>query len=466
VRGSSTTIMSNAEVIDILKSIQSRLSAIEAKVGTGGGGASAGAAAGGDGEGGSAAAEAYQELIDEHISAFKAACEAIGGDTAPLGNLVEQAALATKALIQTASESKAPDASAMQGVLGPLSGKIQEIVAYRDAHRATKEKNTLWAIAESAGAFGWVAVPKTPGPYVKEMVGSAQFYTNKILREFKGKDENQVAFANSYVDFHNAVIGYIKQYHTTGLTWNPNGGVAKAPATPAAPAAAPAPKKAPAAAKPAAKAGGAGLFAELNKGDGITSALKKVDRSQTNKDKKISGVVKAKAAPVKKAAAPKQPPVCELRGNKWAIDFQFHPEQPITIEVEKRQAVNIYKCDGAVIIIKGICNSILIDNCKKTGVVFDGAVSTCEIVNSQSIKVQALQAVPTVSIDKTAGAQVILSKDSMDTEIVTGTSSELNVIFPGATDDADPIELPIPEQFKTVVKEGKLVTEQVDHSGG
>lgn len=34
----------------------------------------------------------------------------------------------------------------------------------------------------------------------------------------------------------------------------------------------------------------------------------------------------------------------------------------------------------------------------------------------------------------------------------------MNVILPGKTDADDPIELPIPEQFKTTVKNNKLHT--------
>jgi adenylyl cyclase-associated protein len=59
---------------------------------------------------------------------------------------------------------------------------------------------------------------------------------------------------------------------------------------------------------------------------------------------------------------------------------------------------------------------------------------------------------------KKKGIQIYLPKTSLDTEIVTATSSEMNVILPGKTDADDPIELPIPEQFKTTVKNNKLHT--------
>ncbi len=47
----------------------------------------------------------------------------------------------------------------------------------------------------------------------------------------------------------------------------------------------------------------------------------------------------------------------------------------------------IYKCEGAVIQIEGKLNSIAMDGCKKTGLVFDECLATCEIINCQSVQV-------------------------------------------------------------------------------
>jgi len=43
--------------------------------------------------------------------------------------------------------------------------------------------------------------------------------------------------------------------------------------------------------------------------------------------------------------------------------------------------------------------------------------------------------VPTVSIDKTDGCMVYLSKDSLNTQIVTAKSSEMNILIPDGTGD-------------------------------
>ena len=42
--------------------------------------------------------------------------------------------------------------------------------------------------------------------------------------------------------------------------------------------------------------------------------------------------------------------------------------------------------------------------------------------------------VPTISIDKTDGCQMFLSKDSIGVEIITAKSSEMNVMIPNGED--------------------------------
>jgi len=43
--------------------------------------------------------------------------------------------------------------------------------------------------------------------------------------------------------------------------------------------------------------------------------------------------------------------------------------------------------------------------------------------------------VPTVSIDKTDGCMIYLSKDSLNTQIVTAKSSEMNILVPDGSGD-------------------------------
>ena len=74
---------------------------------------------------------------------------------------------------------------------------------------------------------------------------------------------------------------------------------------------------------------------------------------------------------------------------------------------------------------------------------------------TDSFPEQVLGKVPTVSVDKTDGCQMFLNAESVNAEIVTAKSSEMNVMIPKGEDF---VEMAIPEQFKTVIQGGKLVT--------
>lgn len=60
--------------------------------------------------------------------------------------------------------------------------------------------------------------------------------------------------------------------------------------------------------------------------------------------------------------------------------------------------------------------------------------------------------------------QLYLSEASLGVAITTAKSSAINVVVPG-DGSSDPLELPVPEQFVSTFKQGKLVTEAVTHSG-
>lgn len=51
------------------------------------------------------------------------------------------------------------------------------------------------------------------------------------------------------------------------------------------------------------------------------------------------------------------------------------------------------------------------------------------------LKFQVLGKVPTITIDKTDGCQMYLSKQSLEVEIVSSKSSEMNVLLPNEAGD-------------------------------
>lgn len=454
-----------------LASLVSRLEAVASRLEASGGAGGGAAPASGGAAGGSASVDGYQAIVDGSFKTFMDLSASIGGDVATQAAMVQKAFNAQLAFIVMASKSKQPAQTDLPALLKETSDAIAEICAFQESNRRSKQSNHLSVISSSIPALGWVTISPKPCPFIKEMRDAGMFYLNRVIKEFKDTDKSQVEWARAFGATLQEMHDYVKSVHTTGLVWNKSGADAKVPAS--APAAA-APKKAAApvqAAAPGSDAKG-GLFAALNKGGGVTSGLKKVDRSQmTHKNPELRAGSKVEAGAVKAKAAPKKfggpvvakDPVHRLVGKKWEVEHQKGNNE-LVIEGNMKQTVYVYKCEHSTLVIKGKVNSITVDSCKKFAVVFDSAMAAFEMVNCQGIQVQVNGNVPTVSIDKTDGAQVYLSKESMGTQIVSAKSSEMNVLVPTGA-DGEFEEAPLPEQYRSVFKDGKWFTEPTDIAG-
>uniref|UniRef100_A0A2K5JR36 Adenylyl cyclase-associated protein n=1 Tax=Colobus angolensis palliatus TaxID=336983 RepID=A0A2K5JR36_COLAP len=148
-----------------------------------------------------------------------------------------------------------------------------------------------------------------------------------------------------------------------------------------------------------------------------------------------------------------------LAGDVETHEYQEDRNDLVISETELKQVAYIFKCEKSTLQIKGKVNSIIIDNCKKLGLVFDNVVGIVEVINSQDIQIQVMGRVPTISINKTEGCHIYLSEDALGCEIVSAKSSEMNILIP---QDGDYREFPVPEQFKTAWDGSKLITEPAE----
>ncbi|KAJ9124002.1 hypothetical protein QFC22_000794 [Naganishia vaughanmartiniae] len=438
------------------------------------------------------AVRAYQEMIiDGPLQEYLQKSQDAGGIIGEQAALVSKLCSAQRDFIQKAGSCAKP--STQQELL-PHLADIQAAIGAVNDFRATEDRkkenrpfgNHFSAVCEGANAWGWIAVEPTPAPFVGDMKDSAQFYTNRVIKEFKDSDPKQVAWARSFIALIEELQKYVKQYHTTGVTWNPKGvpasqyksqasltdAVKSAPSPPPAPAPV-------ASASPSATGGPGGFLAELNKGTAVTSGLKKVDPTmQTHKNPNLraSSVVADKSGPPERPAKPsklasqvqvqKKPAKTELDGTKWNVEYHENTDGPIVIEdTAINQTVYIFACKNAVVQIKGKVNAISMLNCHRTSILLDSVVSQVSITSSPSFTAQILGLCPTLNVEKTDSGNVYLSKECLDTvEIVTGGVSSLNISIPTG-EEGDFEEKPVPEQMKSVIRDGKLVTTIVEHSG-
>jgi len=428
--------------------------------------------------------EAFDVLLRGPVSDYLIKSRDIGREVERHAEMVNYALQTQRTFLKMAASHQEPAQTELQDLLKPISEHIQEIQNFREQNRGSSLFNHLSAVSESIPALGWVAVSQKPGPYVKEMNDAATFYTNRVLKDFKESDKRHVDWVRSYLSIWTEMQSFIKQHHTTGLVWSKIGPIAPPSvfeAPPSAPCAPPPPPPPPgpppvftddASQPPAGTAADqhSALFAQLNQGMAITKGLKHVsDDKKTHKNPNL----RSQETPTKnrnpgsanspRAATQKRPPLLELEGKKWRVE-NFEQKHDLMIEeTELKQVVYVFSCNNSTLQIKGKINSIIIDNCKKLGLVFENVVGIVEIINSKAIQLQVLGTVPTMSINKTEGCQVYLSKSSINCDIVSAKSSEMNIMIPEGDDDYR--EFPVPEQFKTVWDGSRLVTEPTEIAG-
>eukprot|EP00106_Octopus_bimaculoides_P023564 XP_014791006.1 PREDICTED: adenylyl cyclase-associated protein 1-like [Octopus bimaculoides] len=359
---------------------------------------------------------AYDDIIKGPVATFIALSSKINGNVKIQAAMVQEAFNAQRSFLVQVSRSKKPANEQMNHLLNPTSSKLQAIQELREKNRRDPYFNHLSAISESIPALGWVTL-NTPVSYIKEMSDSALFYTNRVLKEFKEKDATHVEWTKAWINALKELQSYVKEYHTTGLSWNPQ------------------------------------ILQKTN------ACLKKVsDDQKTHKNPTLR---KDGACPVKSpanASSKKTPsyggnapvtnvPLIELQDKKWIIEYQNNNQNIQLTDTSMKQTVYIYKCRNSVVKVTGKVNSIVVDNSTKCGIVFDDVISSIEFINCSSVQSQVTGKVPTVSIEKTDGCMVYLSPESLDTEIITAKSSEVNVLVPKG--DGDYTECFIPEQFKS-----------------
>jgi len=171
----------------------------------------------------------FKEILEEHVNLYVTESDKIGGVVAEQAKLFKQACFLELEIISKASGNKKPSPEEFQQMIQPVSEVMSKIAEVESKYRGKDHVNHLKTVAEGTPALGWVCMEPTPGPYVKETIAASEFWSNKILKDFKGKDEGQVNWVKGYNGFLKALVSYILAHHTTGLSWNTTGGRTQAP---------------------------------------------------------------------------------------------------------------------------------------------------------------------------------------------------------------------------------------------
>ncbi|KAH1224570.1 Cyclase-associated protein 1 [Glycine max] len=423
---------------------------------------------------------AFADLIDQYVGRVSGAAEVIGGQVLDVTKLVQEAFNVQKELLIKLRQTQKPNLAGLSEFLKPLNEVITKATKLTEGRRSDFF-NHLKAAADSLSALAWIAYTgkdcgmSMPIAHVEESWQMAEFYSNKVLVEYRNKDPNHVEWAKALKELYlPGLRDYVKSFHPLGPVWSPTGKIfapskASAPAAPPPPSASLFSSESSQASSSKPKEGMSAVFQQISSGN-VTSGLKKVTNDMKTKNRTdrtgVVGAIEKETPASSRVFSKAGPPKFELQmGRKWVVENQIEKKDLVIEDCDSKQSVYIYGCKNSVLQISGKVNNITIDKCTKMGVVFKDVVAACEIVNSNGVEVQCQGAAPTISVDNTSGCQLYLSKDSLEASITTAKSSEINVMVPGADPDGDWVEHSLPQQYIHLFKNGHFETTPAAHSG-
>lgn len=184
--------------------------------------------------------DAFNAFLSGPVAAYVNAASAINmPETLNQAKLVQACFEAQRDMLVLVAKCKKPDAATFQNnVLRATSDLLGQVQSAATSDRRAEDYNHRQAVAEAIPALGWVMVEKTPVPHINDMWEAGAFCQTKILTTYKGKDENHITYAKAVKTIFTDLAAFVKEFHKTGLEWNPKGidvkdaGKAAAPAPP------------------------------------------------------------------------------------------------------------------------------------------------------------------------------------------------------------------------------------------
>lgn len=134
------------------------------------------------------AIEAFDELQNNELKTWLDSSAKLGGVIETQSKSVQQAFAAQRQLLFIANKAKKPDDRALMELLADLQASFQKTDEIRQSNRDPALKDSLSLVADGLESLGWVAMGGIkPHEHITELVGGAQMYGNKVLKENRDK---------------------------------------------------------------------------------------------------------------------------------------------------------------------------------------------------------------------------------------------------------------------------------------
>ena len=166
----------------------------------------------------------FDDFLKEFLQPYLTASKAIGSFVEEQSKKLEEAFKVERDFLLIVSKAKKPsqDDPKLQELWAGISKPLQAAVTIKEENRSSPQSNHLSTIAEGVPALTWICVD-LPVSYIGDFKDGAQFYANRVLKEFKDVDKIHVEWVQSFQKLLTGLQAYVKKHHTTGPSWNPKG---------------------------------------------------------------------------------------------------------------------------------------------------------------------------------------------------------------------------------------------------
>ena len=181
--------------------------------------------------------EAFNNHMTKSLTPFLNACNSIPKFSTELSMNIESIWKTMYSIIHMSSQCSKPknhnmnNPSSIQEILMPFLTPIQKAMTLIQSMKLDRKFDYhMKAIMEMLSCINWLIMisPPSPSTFVKDIVGATEFWCNKIRKEYKGKGDSvdescHIAFCSTMKELILDLSSYVKEYHLSGLMWNPKG---------------------------------------------------------------------------------------------------------------------------------------------------------------------------------------------------------------------------------------------------
>lgn len=137
------------------------------------------------------AIEAFDELVNSELKNWLELSGKLGSVIEGQSKAVEGAFAAERQFLFIANKAKKPDDRTLMELLKDLQANMEKTDEFRQSNREPSLKDPLSMVADGVGSLGWVTIGQgggmKPHEHINELVGGAQMYGNKVLKEYRDK---------------------------------------------------------------------------------------------------------------------------------------------------------------------------------------------------------------------------------------------------------------------------------------